>query len=45
VLADDGFAEAIADNTALTIEQQGRKQLKGIGGVQPWRLRPANHSH
>lgn len=45
VLADNRFAEAIADNAALDAEPQGHKQLKGIGGVQAWRLGTANHSH
>jgi adenylate cyclase len=45
VLADDSFAEAIAHNTALAVEPQGRKQLKGIGAVHAWRLGTANHPH
>jgi adenylate cyclase len=37
-LADDRFAEAIADNLALAIESHGRKRLKGLGSVHAWRL-------
>src|SRR4029453_896459 len=32
VLADDRFAEAIADNPALAIEPHAHKRLKGLGG-------------
>jgi adenylate cyclase len=41
VLADDRFAEAIADSVALAIEPHGQKQLKGIGSVHASRLRSA----
>jgi hypothetical protein len=39
--ADDRFAEAIADNSALAIEPHGRKRLKGLGSVHASRLRSA----
>jgi adenylate cyclase len=42
VLADDRFAEAIADNLSLAIEPQGLKQLKGLGSVHASRLRSAS---
>ena len=42
VLADDPFADAIAGNSALVIEPQGQKQLKGLGKVHASRLRSAN---
>jgi adenylate cyclase len=41
VLADDPFAEAIAGSSALVIEPQGRKQLKGLGSVHTSRLSSA----
>jgi class 3 adenylate cyclase len=41
VLADDRFAEAIADNSALAIEPHGHQQLKGLGNVHASRLRSA----
>ena len=44
VLADDRFAEAIADNPALAIEPHGPKQLKGLGSVHVWGLRSARIS-
>jgi adenylate cyclase len=44
VLADDRFAEAIADNLALAIEPHGHKRLKGLGSVHVSRLRSARIS-
>ena len=44
VLADDRFAEAIADNSALAIEPYGHQRLKGLGSVHASRLRPARIS-
>jgi hypothetical protein len=44
VLADDRFAEAIADNPALAIEPHGHQRLKGLGSVHASRLRPARIS-
>jgi adenylate cyclase len=41
VLADDRFAEAIADNPSLAIEPHGHKRLKGLGSVHTVRLRSA----
>jgi adenylate cyclase len=41
VLADDCFAEAIADSFALAIEPQGLMRLKGLGSVHASRLRSA----
>jgi adenylate cyclase len=40
-LADDRFAEALADNLALAIEPHGRQRLKGLGSVHAWRLSSA----
>jgi adenylate cyclase len=39
VLADDAFAEGIARSSALVIEPQGRKRLKGLGSVNASRVR------
>jgi adenylate cyclase len=39
VLADDPFAEAIAGSTALVIEPQGHKRLKGLGSAHVSRVR------
>jgi adenylate cyclase len=39
VLADEAFAEAIASSSALVIEPQGRKRLKGLGSVSTSRVR------
>jgi adenylate cyclase len=39
VLADDRFAEVIADSSALAIEPHGHKRLKGLGSVHTSRLR------
>jgi adenylate cyclase len=44
VLADDRFAEAIADNTALAIESYGHHRFKGVGSVHASRLRLARIS-
>jgi adenylate cyclase len=44
VLADDPFAEAIADSSALTIEPYGYERLKGLGNVHASRLRSAGIS-
>jgi class 3 adenylate cyclase len=44
VLADDRFAEAIADNPALAIEPHGPERLKGLGSVHASRLRSARIS-
>ena len=44
VLADDRFAEAIADNPVLAIEPYGHQRLKGLGSVHASRLRPARLS-
>jgi adenylate cyclase len=44
VLADDRFAEAIADSPALAIESHANKRLKGLGSVHAWRLRSAGRS-
>jgi adenylate cyclase len=44
VLADDRFAEAIADSSALTIEPYGYKRLKGLGNVHASCLRSAGIS-
>ena len=44
VLADDRFAEAIADYSALAIEPYGHQRLKGLGSVHASRLRPARIS-
>ena len=41
VLADDGFAEAIADCSALSIEPYGQRRLRGLGSVHASRVRPA----
>jgi adenylate cyclase len=41
VLADDRFAAAIADSSALAIEPHGHKWLKGLGSVHASRLRSA----
>ena len=41
VLADDPFAEAIADSSAVTTEPLGEEALKGLGSVHTWRLRSA----
>jgi adenylate cyclase len=40
-LADDRFAEAIADSSALAIESCGYKRLKGLGSVHAWRVSSA----
>jgi hypothetical protein len=44
VLADDRFAETIADNSALAIEPYGHRRLKGLGSVHASRLRSAGIS-
>jgi adenylate cyclase len=38
VLADDRFAEAIADSSALAIEPHGHTRLKGLGSVHASRV-------
>jgi class 3 adenylate cyclase len=44
VLADDRFAEAIADNSALAIEPHGHTRRKGLGSVHASRVRLARIS-
>ncbi len=39
VLADDRFAEAIAEDLPLAIDPDGHKRLKGLGSVHASRLR------
>jgi adenylate cyclase len=43
VFVDDAFTEAVRGTTAVVIEPQRRKRLKGLGTVHVSRLRSAGH--